>query len=57
LGQFASPLVISFLGSLLGLQHIRDDFFIGGILTLLAAVLFVLWMFIRKSKNSTNENS
>lgn len=57
LGQFASPLVISFLGSLLGLQQIRDDFFIGGILTLLAAVLFVFWMFIRKNKNSTNENS
>ena len=57
LGQFASPLVISFLGSLVGLQQIRDDFFLGGILTIIAAFLFVIWMFIRKINNSSKEKS
>ncbi len=52
LGQFASPLVISFLGGLLGLQHIREDFFMGGVLTLFAAVVFVVWMLIQKRKVS-----
>lgn len=53
LGQFASPLVISFLGSLLGLQQIRDDFFIGGVLTLVAAALFLIWIFIRRNITSS----
>ncbi|HSM24722.1 MAG TPA: MFS transporter [Anaerolineaceae bacterium] len=57
LGQFASPLVISFLGSLVGLQQIRDDFFLGGILTIIAAFLFVIWMFIRKFNHSSKEKS
>lgn len=52
LGQFASPLVISFLGSLLGFQSIRQDFFMGGVLTLVAAVIFVFWMLFRRQKNS-----
>ena len=52
LGQFVSPLVFSFLGSWLGLQQIRDDFFMGGILTLIAAFLFVIWLFIRKQNSS-----
>lgn len=52
LGQFASPLVISFLGGLLGLQHIREEFFMGGVLTLIAAGILVFWMLIRKRKDS-----
>jgi MFS family permease len=57
LGQFVSPLVISFLGSLVGLQQIRDDFFMGGILTLIAAFLFVIWMFIQKNAKSSKLKS
>jgi MFS family permease len=50
LGQFISPLFFSLLGSLLNFQEVKIDFFAGGILTMLAAVIFIVWLWVRKRR-------
>jgi MFS family permease len=57
LGQFISPLVFSLLGSLFHFQHIRDEFLASGILTLIAALVFIVWLWIRKHQSSSEMTS
>jgi MFS family permease len=56
-GQFISPLVFSLLGSLFHFQHIRDEFLASGILTLIAALIFIVWLWIRKRQRSSEMTS
>ena len=47
LGQFLSPLFFSLMGSIFGFQDIKTSFFLGGILTLIAALIFAAWLMIQ----------
>jgi len=57
LGQFLSPLFFSLLGTVFDFSAIKTSFFIGGILTLLAAGIFTFWLLLhnqtRKSQSSS----
>jgi MFS family permease len=48
LGQFISPLFFVLLGSLFHFQEVKTNFFAGGLLTLIAAVIFIVWLWVRK---------
>jgi len=48
LGQFISPLFFVLLGSLFHFQEVKANFFAGGILTLIAALIFIVWLWVRK---------
>jgi MFS family permease len=48
LGQFISPLFFSALASLFNYQDVKVNFFAGGILTLTSALIFIVWIWIRK---------
>ncbi len=49
LGQFLSPLFFSLIGTLFNAHTIRLNFFSGGILTMIAAILFMFWSLTRKN--------
>ncbi len=49
LGQFLSPLFFSLIGTLFNMHTIRLNFFSGGLLTLLAALLFIVWLLTQKN--------
>lgn len=44
LGQFISPLVFTLLENIFKLDTLREHFFVGGIFTLFAAFIFLVWM-------------
>lgn len=52
LGQFLSPLAFSALAAIFRFQSIRDDFYVGGLLTSFAGFIFIVWLFIQKSRSS-----
>ena len=54
LGQFISPLVFSLLGSLFHFQHIRDEFLVSGILTIIAAAIFLFWSLFKKRRSDAH---
>jgi MFS family permease len=49
LGQFLSPLFFSLIGTLFNMHTIRLNFYSGGLLTLLAALLFIVWLLTQKN--------
>jgi MFS family permease len=51
LGQFISPLVFLLLGSLFRFQQIREEFLVSGILTIIAAVIFLFWSLFQKRRS------
>ncbi len=55
LGQFISPLFFSLIGILFHAQTIRTNFFSGGVFAFIAALIFSIWMLVRKNlKTSTS---
>lgn len=57
LGQFISPLFFVILGSLFHFQEVKTNFFAGGILTLIAALIFTIWLWVRKRQSSSDLTS
>ncbi len=57
LGQFISPLVFTLLEKIFKLETIGDHFLVGGIFTLIAAFIFLVWMYLRRRIKSTEINS
>jgi MFS family permease len=51
LGQFISPLIFSMLGTLFHFQQIREEFLVSGILTIIAAVIFLFWSLFQKRRS------
>jgi MFS family permease len=57
LGQFISPLFFSVLASLFNYQDVKVNFFTGGMLTLLAALIFIVWLWVRKRQTPSETSS
>jgi MFS family permease len=57
LGQFISPLFFSVLASLFNYQDVKVNFFAGGMLTLLAALIFIVWLWVRKRQTPSETSS
>jgi sugar phosphate permease len=57
LGQFISPLFFVLLGSLFHFQEVKTNFFAGGLLTLIAAVIFIVWLWVRKRQTHADMTS
>jgi MFS family permease len=57
LGQFISPLFFSALASLFNYQDVKVNFFTGGMLTLLAALIFIVWLWVRKRQTPSETSS
>jgi len=57
LGQFISPLFFSVLASLFNYQDVKVNFFAGGMLTWLAALIFIVWLWVRKRQTPSETSS
>lgn len=57
LGQFISPLFFVLLGSLFHFQEVKTNFFAGGVLTLIAALIFTVWLWVRKHQSPSDFTS
>ncbi len=57
LGQFLSPLFFSLLGSFLNFQDVKADFFAGGVLTFMAALILIVWLWVRKHQTPSESTA
>ncbi|PKO04615.1 MAG: hypothetical protein CVU41_16360 [Chloroflexi bacterium HGW-Chloroflexi-3] len=57
LGQFISPLFFTLFASLFNYQDVKVNFFAGGMFTMIAAVIFIVWLWVRKRQNASEPTS
>ena len=57
LGQFISPLFFVLLGSLFNFQEVKTNFLAGGVLTLIAALIFTVWLWVHKRQSPSDLTS
>lgn len=57
LGQFFSPLFFLLLASLFNYQGTKVNFFAGGVLTLIAALIFIVWLWVYKRQSPSDLTS